>query len=203
MRRQVSIRPSSTPTALEARFGQRPIIFYTNGYETWLWDDLTLPAARGPGLLHQGRAATSSSSAAPAARRLTGVPINDEIVSRNYQVRAIRRIGGDLRAAEPAQALLVMATGTGKTRTAIALADLLIRANWVKRVLFLADRQALVTQAANAFKTAPARRADREPADGAGDGSPRLRLHLPDHAGADQRDTATGGAGSVRATSTW
>jgi type I restriction enzyme R subunit len=50
------------------------------------------------------------------------------------------------------KALLVMATGAGKTRTIIALADLLMRANWVKRVLFLADRKALVKQAANAFK---------------------------------------------------
>jgi type I restriction enzyme R subunit len=60
--------------------------------------------------------------------------------------------GRELRAGQPAQVLLVMATGAGKTRTVIALADVLMRANWAKRVLFLADRVALVNQAVNAFK---------------------------------------------------
>jgi type I restriction enzyme, R subunit len=137
--------------ALEAQFDQRPVIFYTNGYETWLWDDRRYSPRLAAGfytkdeldLLIQRRASRQA---------LEGVAINDEIVSRNYQVRAIRRIGEAFERHQRRQALLVMATGTGKTRTAVALVDLLIRANWVKRVLFLADRQALVTQSANAFK---------------------------------------------------
>ena len=137
--------------ALEAKFGQRPVIFYTNGYETWLWDDLRYPPRSVQGfytkdeldLLIQRRA---------SRQPLEGVAVNDEIVSRNYQVRAIRRIGESFEQQFRRQALLVMATGTGKTRTAIGLVDLLIRANWVKRVLFLADRKALVTQAVDVFK---------------------------------------------------
>ena len=70
-----------------------------------------------------------------------------------YQTRAIRRIGEAFETDHDRKALVVMATGAGKTRTVIALADLLMRANWVKRVLFLADRVALVNQAVKAFKT--------------------------------------------------
>ena len=78
--------------------------------------------------------------------------MNPAIAGRPYQVRAIRAMAEALASGRRA-GLLTMATGTGKTRTAIALVDLLMRANLVKRVLFLADRVALVKQAANAFKT--------------------------------------------------
>src|SRR5262249_11363995 len=74
-------------------------------------------------------------------------------VERFYEQRAIRRVAEAFERDKQRKALLVMATGAGKTRTVIALADLLMRANWVKRVLFLADRKALVRQAVNAFKT--------------------------------------------------
>jgi type I restriction enzyme R subunit len=73
-------------------------------------------------------------------------------VERHYQLRAIRRIGETFERDRQRKALVVMATGAGKTRTVIALVDLLQRANWAKRILFLADRVALVNQAANAFK---------------------------------------------------
>ncbi|WP_054816236.1 DEAD/DEAH box helicase family protein [Nocardia arizonensis] len=138
--------------ALERQTGQRPIIFYTNGFETWMWDDLRYPPRRVQGyytkdelrLLIQRRA---------GRKKLSAETINEQIVNRHYQTRAIRRIAGSFEADNRRQALLVMATGTGKTRTAIALVDLLARAGWVKRVLFLADRQVLVNQAAKAFKT--------------------------------------------------
>ncbi|MBB4739030.1 type I restriction enzyme R subunit [Actinoplanes octamycinicus] len=136
--------------ALEQMFGQRPVIFYTNGYETFIWDDLAYPPRPVQGfytkdelrLLIQRRASKHA---------LAGVTINDDIVNRHYQSRAIRQVG-DTFARKQRHALLVMATGSGKTRTVIALVDQLARANWVKRVLFLADRKALVTQAVNAFK---------------------------------------------------
>ncbi len=80
-------------------------------------------------------------------------PISDTIVERYYQTRAIRRIGDAFEKDKQRKALLVMATGAGKTRTIIALCDLLMRCNWAKRVLFLADRVALVNQAVGAFKT--------------------------------------------------
>src|SRR5690606_36724641 len=86
-------------------------------------------------------------SAAP----LSAVPTNRAIMDRHYQEEAIRRVAAHLQG-RYRKALLVMATGTGKTRTIIALIDLLMRANWIKRVLFLADRKTLVRQAFKAFK---------------------------------------------------
>jgi type I restriction enzyme R subunit len=78
--------------------------------------------------------------------------IDPAIAERFYQTRAIRRVAEAIEKDQQRRALLVMATGAGKTRTVIALSDLLMRANWAKRVLFLADRVALVRQAVNAFK---------------------------------------------------
>ena len=115
-----------------------------------------------------------------AARKpLADVTIDDSIVERHYQRKAIRNVTAHFDDDHARAALLVMATGSGKTRTVIALADLLMRANWVKRVLFLADRKALVRQAANA-KVAPARRHHRQPAhrentDGASTSAPTRR----------------------------
>src|SRR4029079_5969312 len=83
---------------------------------------------------------------------LADTEIDSSIVERYYQTRAIRRIGETFESDHARKALIVMATGAGKTRTVVALSDLLIRANWAKRILFLADRTALVNQAVNAFK---------------------------------------------------
>jgi type I restriction enzyme R subunit len=85
-------------------------------------------------------------------KALARVGINEAIVERYYQTRCIRRIGEAFERDKDRKALVVMATGAGKTRTVIALCDLLMRCNWAKRVLFLADRVALVRQAVNAFK---------------------------------------------------
>lgn len=136
---------------LETQYGQRPIIFYSNGYEHWLWDDANYPPRAVQGffkkqeleLLIQRRS---------SRRKLADAVINADIVERYYQTRAVRRIGETFEVDNQRKALVVMATGAGKTRTVIALADLLMRCNWAKRVLFLADRVALVNQAVNAFK---------------------------------------------------
>ncbi len=136
---------------LEAQFGQRPVMYGTNGYEHWLWDDTSGPQRAVQGfhkkdelqLMVQRR-----SSRQPLARAV----IDRAIVERHYQHRAIRRIAETFERDHHRKALVVMATGAGKTRTVIALVDLLIRSNWCKRVLFLADRVALVNQAVNAFK---------------------------------------------------
>ncbi len=85
-------------------------------------------------------------------KSLAAADIDGDIVERYYQTRAIRRIGEAFERDHDRKALVVMATGAGKTRTVIALVDLLMRCNWAKRVLFLADRVALVNQAVNAFK---------------------------------------------------
>jgi len=137
---------------LEAMYGRRPVIFTTNGYEHWLWDDQMYPPRRVSGflkkdelvLLHQRRG---------TRKALDGVSVDESIAGRFYQQRAIRRVGEAFELDRQRKALLVMATGSGKTRTVIALIDQLMRANWVRRVLFLADRVALVKQAHNAFKT--------------------------------------------------
>jgi type I restriction enzyme, R subunit len=136
---------------LEKQFGQRPIIFYSNGYEHWIWDDQNHPPRPVQGfykkdeleLLIQRRETKQSLGAAE---------IDGKIVERYYQSRAIRRIGEAFEKDHVRKSLIVMATGAGKTRTVIALCDLLMRCNWAKRVLFLADRVALVNQAVNAFK---------------------------------------------------
>ena len=136
---------------LEKQFGRRPVIFYTNGYEHRIWDD----AAGFPPREIQGFY-TRDELELLVQRRQTKLPLssaqaNTDIAGRPYQVRAIKAVG-DAFDRKQREALLVMATGSGKTRTIIALVDLLQKANWVKRVLFLADRTALVNQAANAFK---------------------------------------------------
>jgi type I restriction enzyme R subunit len=136
---------------LEEMKGQRPLIFYTNGYKTWLWDDRRAPPREVQGFY------TSDELEQAIMRRqlqaeLRGLKINNAIVERAYQHRAIRAMAESLTQGRRA-GLLTMATGTGKTRMSIALVELLQKANWVKRVLFLADRVALVKQAANAFKT--------------------------------------------------
>jgi type I restriction enzyme R subunit len=138
--------------SLEQQFGRRPLIFYTNGYEHWLWDDARYPPRPVQGFLKKPELELllqRRTSRMP----LGETPINEAIVERYYQARAIRRVSEAFEQDRERKALLVMATGAGKTRTVIALTDLLMRCNWVKRVLFLADRVALVNQAVGAFKT--------------------------------------------------
>lgn len=135
---------------LEEMHGQRPLIFYTNGYETWLWDDFAYPSRRVAGFYKKDELQRlvlrrTQKSALDVAQ------VKDAIVERYYQKRAIGSIFTQFSLARR-KALLVMATGTGKTRTAIAMVDVLQRAGWVKRALFLADRVSLVKQAVGAFK---------------------------------------------------
>jgi len=137
---------------LEQQFGQRPLIFYSNGYEHWLWDDQRHPPRPVQGFYTKTELALAIQRRT-TRRPLTDAPINQSIVERYYQTRAIRHVCEAFEQDNDRRALLVMATGSGKTRTVIALVDLLMRCNWAKRVLFLADRIALVRQAVNAFKS--------------------------------------------------
>ena len=136
---------------LERQFGQRPIIFYSNGYEHWMWDDIRYPPRQVQGFYKKAELELLIQRR-ETRRTLAKALISEEIVERHYQIRAIRRIAEAFERDHDRKALLVMATGAGKTRTVIALSDLLMRCNWAKRVLFLADRVALVNQAINAFK---------------------------------------------------
>ncbi|MGW6534821.1 DEAD/DEAH box helicase family protein [Streptomyces sp. NPDC055011] len=138
--------------AIQARFNRRPLIFYTNGYETYLWDDaMKYPPRLVQGFLTQDQLRWRIRQRAER-RSLTTAPINEKIAGRPYQKQAIARVGETFERDGMRQALLVMATGTGKTRTTVALVDQLKKANWAQRVLFLADRQTLVNQAVKAFK---------------------------------------------------
>lgn len=144
---------------LEEQFGQRPVVFYTNGYDHWIWDDLRYPPRPIAGFR------TKDELALMIQRRDTrtpfaDVPTNREIAGgggRTYQEKAIRAVShrfedGEHGGENQRKALLVMATGSGKTRVAIALSDVMMRANWAKRILFLADRVPLVRQAASNYR---------------------------------------------------
>jgi type I restriction enzyme R subunit len=136
---------------LEQQFGRRPLIFYSNGYDHWLWDDTRYPPRRVQGFYKKAELELVIQRR-ETRRSLAEATISPAIVERHYQTRAIRRIAEAFERDHDRKSLLVMATGAGKTRTVIALCDLLMRCNWAKRVLFLADRVALVNQAVNAFK---------------------------------------------------
>jgi type I restriction enzyme R subunit len=136
---------------LEKRFGQRPVIFYSNGYDHWIWDDRQYPPRQVQGFYKKAELELLIQRRS-TRKLLAGSEINQNIVERYYQTRSIRRIGEAFERDHDRKALVVMATGAGKTRTVIALCDLLMRCNWAKRVLFLADRVALVNQAVGAFK---------------------------------------------------
>ena len=133
---------------LEKMFGRRPVIFYSNGYEHWMWDDANYPPRPVQGFYKKAELELLIQRRT-SRKKLADAKINEAIVERYYQTRAIRRICEAFEKDKDRKTLVVMATGAGKTRTVIALCDLLMRCNWAKRVLFLADRVALVKQAIN------------------------------------------------------
>jgi type I restriction enzyme R subunit len=136
---------------LEKQYGQRPVIFYTNGYQHWIWDDVMYPPRAVQGFYKKDELQLVIQRRT-TRKALGAQQIEKQIVERYYQEEAIRNVGEAFENKQR-KALIVMATGAGKTRTVIALCELLQRCNWIKRVLFLADRVALVKQAVNAFKT--------------------------------------------------
>ncbi|MGO3090645.1 MAG: DEAD/DEAH box helicase family protein [Galactobacter sp.] len=137
-------------TALERIHGVRPVSYYSNGHEHWLWEE-PLYAPRRVGGFHSPVDLARMLKRHRGARTLTAQSADATIAGRDYQQRAIASVADAFQNQRRRKALLVMATGTGKTRTTIALAKLLAEARWAKRILFLADRTALVNQAAHAF----------------------------------------------------
>ena len=135
---------------LERKFGRRPMMFTTNGFETYFWDDLSGPQRKVSGIFSRDDL-QKLMNRRTEQQDLMAVPIDDKITDRYYQKEAIRAIceqlGHGFR-----KHLLVMATGTGKTRTASSLTDVLSRGKAVTNILFLADRTALVKQAKDDFK---------------------------------------------------
>lgn len=138
--------------------GQRPIIFYTNGFETYLWDDTFYPERLVQGFYTKDELQLLIDRRT-SRKDLRNFKVNEAIAGRYYQKEAIQRVSESfIHETKPGQAksgsrkaLLVMATGSGKTRTSAAIVDMMTKSNWAKRILFLADRNALVTQAKNAF----------------------------------------------------
>lgn len=138
-------------TCLEKETGVRPVIFFTNGADIFLWDDAQgYPYRKVYGfyskdsleyLVHQRT----------NKKPLASVEPNLAIANRMYQLEAVKRVG-ERFSNKFRKALLVQATGTGKTRVAISLCDTLMRAGWVKRILFLCDRRELRKQADRVFK---------------------------------------------------
>lgn len=133
---------------LEAQYGVRPVIYYTNGFETYIIDGLGYP----PRTLFGFHTAADLERLIQKRSRtnISDFAVNNSITDRHYQKMAIKAVCEHYNQMHR-RALLVMATGTGKTRVAISLVDVLMRNNWVKNVLFLADRTSLVRQAHKNF----------------------------------------------------
>ena len=135
---------------LERKFGRRPMMFTTNGFETYYWDDQSGPQRKVSGVFSKEDLQKLMNRRAER-QELMSIPIDDKITDRYYQKEAIRAVCGQIEQGFRKH-LLVMATGTGKTRTASSLTDVLSRGKWITNILFLADRTALVKQAKDDFK---------------------------------------------------
>lgn len=131
---------------------QRPVIFYSNGYETFIWDDSQYNTYRPVyGLYSKESLEYLMYQRQYRIGELEKHNPELSIADRPYQIEAIKTVAAHFQQ-QRRKALIIQATGTGKTRVAIALAELLLRTSWAKRVLFLCDRKELRVQADDAFK---------------------------------------------------
>ena len=135
---------------LEKEYAQRPIIYYTNGKEIYMWDDVSYPERKVSGYYTQDELQLLIKRR-DSKENLEHIYIANNIANRPYQLEAVKKVCESFEQ-KHRRALVVMATGTGKTRTAISLVDVLTSKNWVQNVLFLADRTELVKQAEKNFK---------------------------------------------------
>lgn len=134
---------------LEKKFGRRPVIFLSNGFETRITDNL-YPERR-IATVYSKRDLEKLFNLQTMRTSLNHVIVDKAIAGRYYQEGAIKAVCDSFDKKNRRKALLVMATGSGKTRTVIALCDVLLQHGWVKNILFLADRNSLVTQAKRNF----------------------------------------------------
>lgn len=134
---------------LELKFGVKPVIFLTNGFETRIIDGI-YPERR-VASIYSKRDLEKMFNLRQMRNSLDHAEVDRDIAGRYYQVGAIKAVCKDFGKKNRRKALLVMATGSGKTRTVIALVKILLNYGWVKNILFLADRTALVKQAFRAF----------------------------------------------------
>jgi type I restriction enzyme R subunit len=135
--------------SLEIETGVRPIIFFTNGIDYYIWDDRDAPERKISGI-YSKKDLESLFFIKKNRKSLLNAKINEDITNRYYQKEAIRRTLESYESGHR-KALLVMATGSGKTRTAASIVDVMTKCNWAKNILFLADRTALVKQAKESF----------------------------------------------------
>lgn len=134
---------------LEQKYKRRPVIFLTNGFETRIIDGQY--PERKCSVIYSKRDLEKWFNLLTMRTSLKHVTVDKKIADRYYQEAAIRAVCNSFDEKNRRKALLVMATGSGKTRTIIALCDVLLKAGWVKNILFLADRNSLVTQAKRSF----------------------------------------------------
>ena len=134
---------------LENRYGRRPVIFLTNGFDTRI-DDGKYPE-RKVANIYSKRDLEKLFNLRMVSTSLKNASVDKSIAGRYYQEGAIKAVCNAFDAKKRRKALLVMATGSGKTRTVIALCKILSEHEWVKNILFLADRKSLVKQAKRQF----------------------------------------------------
>ena len=136
--------------ALEKQFGQRPVIFYSNGWDIKILDDAQGYNSRGLYGYYSKDSLQYLIKQRTLKKVLNTTPIDTDVAGRLYQMETITRVC-ERFSDKHRKALIVQATGTGKTRVSIALAKRLLDAGWAKRILFLCDRKELRKQAGNAF----------------------------------------------------
>ena len=129
--------------------GRRPVVFLTNGFETRIIDNQY--PERKVSMIYSKRDLEKLFNLQSMRTSLKYVNVDKNIAGRYYQEGAIKAVCDSFGTKNRRKALLVMATGSGKTRTVIALCKVLLEHGWVKNILFLADRNSLVTQAKRSF----------------------------------------------------
>ena len=134
---------------LEKKHHRRPVIFLTNGFETHIIDGQY--PERKCSMIYSKRDLEKWFNLLTMRTSLKHITVDKKIAGRYYQEAAVKAVCDNFDAKNRRKALLVMATGSGKTRTVIALCKVLLEAGWVKNILFLADRNSLVTQAKRSF----------------------------------------------------
>ena len=134
---------------LERKYKRRPVIFLTNGFETHIIDGQY--PERKCAMIYSKRDLEKWFNLLAVRTSLNYITVDKNIADRYYQESAIKAVCDSFDMKNRRKALLVMATGSGKTRTVIALCDVLLKSGWIKNILFLADRNSLVTQAKRNF----------------------------------------------------
>ena len=134
---------------LEREYHRRPVVFLTNGFETRIIDNQY--PERKVAMIYSKRDLEKLFNLYRMRTGLSHMSVDKQIAGRYYQEAAVRAVCDSFDQRNRRKALLVMATGSGKTRTVIALCKVLLDAGWIKNILFLADRNSLVTQAKRSF----------------------------------------------------